>query len=89
MLQPDEQIENFEDWILYAPNAAGVVFTLYNIITGGAPIFKRLRGCDIRRLPPGYRAEPAGATPYEQGLKVGCASWRNSLPSFQFDSTSN
>jgi hypothetical protein len=77
MLESGEQIENFEDWILYAPNAAGVIFTLYNVITGGSPIYKGFRGWDIRRLPPGYRAEPAGTTPYEEGLRGGCTSWGN------------
>jgi len=70
------QIAGFQDWTIYAPKGEpGPVFSLYNIITGGNPTFKGLRGCDIRELPSGYRAELTGTTQFEEGLKKGCASW--------------
>jgi hypothetical protein len=70
-------IADFQDWTVCAPNGCtGVVFSLYNVVTGGDLILKCLRGCNIRDLPPGYHAELSGTTHYEDGLKKGCASWK-------------
>ena len=78
MLEQDKHIADFHDWTIYAPNGgSGVVFTLFNIIIGGHPIFKHLRGYDIRELPPDYHAELSGTTNCEDGLKRGCASWKD------------
>jgi hypothetical protein len=49
MLEQDNHMGDFHDWTIYAPNrGTGIVFTLYNVITGGNPTFKHLRGSDIR-----------------------------------------
>ena len=77
-MKPKDNVEDFHDWIVDAPSGTGLVFTLYNIITGGAPIFKFLRGLDIRKLPPLYEAHLAGTTGYAMGIKTGSVSWGES-----------
>ena len=42
------------------------------LITGGSPSFRRLKGLLITNLPPGYRAELNGTIPRDEGLRMSC-----------------
>ena len=68
-------LDAFECWILYAPDATGGIFTINGLITGGSPNFRRLKGLLITNLPPGNRAELIGTIPREEGLRMGCLNW--------------
>ena len=65
-------IDVFECWILYAADATGGLFTINELITGGSPSFRRLKGLLITNLPPGYRAELNGTIPRDEGLRMSC-----------------
>ena len=83
MAELKSEVEDFHDWIVAAPNGTGVVFTLYNIITGGTSSFKFLRGLDIRKLPPLYQAHLTGTIGYETGVKMGSVGWGEINSSFE------
>lgn len=65
----DNPRDDAELWHLDAPYGCGMVRTVGGMIIGGAPIFKKLRGWTLTKLPPSYKYEFIGVEPFESGAE--------------------
>jgi hypothetical protein len=59
-------LDEAELWWLDTPFGCGGVYTIGGqIVRGGAPIFNRLTGYHIDKLPPSHKYEYIGVEPFE------------------------